>query len=120
MDDATAGSKQDFARRSLAVRPKLAMGDSWFCGNRDLRYRLWAHAASVGEEKVKAAKSFESMQRPQQRLAYVIPVTLVVIFVLLYLNTRSRRGWPEALIKYSLLSCMGRFVPAGSRTLVVT
>jgi hypothetical protein len=99
MDDATAGSKQVFARRSLAVRPKLGMGDSWFCDNRDLRYRLWAHAASVGEEK-KAAKSFESMQRAQQRLAYVIPVTLVVIFVLLYLNTRSRRGWPEALIKY--------------------
>lgn len=33
--------------------------------------------------------AFESMQRAQQRLAYVIPVTLAVIFVLLYLNTRS-------------------------------
>jgi Cu(I)/Ag(I) efflux system membrane protein CusA/SilA len=33
--------------------------------------------------------AFESMQRAQQRLAYVIPMTLAVIFVLLYLNTRS-------------------------------
>jgi Cu(I)/Ag(I) efflux system membrane protein CusA/SilA len=33
--------------------------------------------------------SFEAMQRAQQRLAYVIPLTLLVIFVLLYLNTRS-------------------------------
>jgi len=29
------------------------------------------------------------MQRAQQRLVYVIPVTLAVIFLLLYLNTRS-------------------------------
>ena len=33
--------------------------------------------------------AFESMQRSQKRLAYVIPVTLGVIFVLLYINTRS-------------------------------
>jgi Cu(I)/Ag(I) efflux system membrane protein CusA/SilA len=33
--------------------------------------------------------AFESMQRAEERLAYVIPVTLVVIFLLLYLNTRS-------------------------------
>jgi Cu(I)/Ag(I) efflux system membrane protein CusA/SilA len=33
--------------------------------------------------------SFESMQRAQKRLTYVIPLTLLVIFVLLYLNTRS-------------------------------
>jgi copper/silver efflux system protein len=33
--------------------------------------------------------SYESMQRANQRLLYVIPVTLLVIFVLLYLNTRS-------------------------------
>ncbi len=33
--------------------------------------------------------SFESMQRVKQRLMYVIPLTLVVIIVLLYLNTGS-------------------------------
>src|SRR5713226_9491320 len=33
--------------------------------------------------------SFESMQRAGQRLTYVIPVTLAVIFLLLYLNTRA-------------------------------
>jgi Cu(I)/Ag(I) efflux system membrane protein CusA/SilA len=33
--------------------------------------------------------SFEAMQRAKQRLMYVIPLTLVVIFLLLYLNTRS-------------------------------
>ncbi|HJT76874.1 MAG TPA: CusA/CzcA family heavy metal efflux RND transporter [Gemmataceae bacterium] len=33
--------------------------------------------------------AFESMQRAQQRLAYVIPITLALIFLLLYLNTRS-------------------------------
>jgi Cu(I)/Ag(I) efflux system membrane protein CusA/SilA len=33
--------------------------------------------------------SYQAMQRAGQRLAYVIPVTLLVIFVLLYLNTRS-------------------------------
>ncbi|MDQ6748599.1 MAG: efflux RND transporter permease subunit, partial [Candidatus Dormibacteraeota bacterium] len=33
--------------------------------------------------------AFESMQRSQKRLSYVIPVTLGVIFVLLYISTRS-------------------------------
>jgi Cu(I)/Ag(I) efflux system membrane protein CusA/SilA len=33
--------------------------------------------------------SYESMQRASRRLTYVIPLTLLVIFVLLYLNTRS-------------------------------
>jgi Cu(I)/Ag(I) efflux system membrane protein CusA/SilA len=33
--------------------------------------------------------SFEGMQRATQRLTYVIPLTLLVIFLLLYLNTRS-------------------------------
>ncbi len=33
--------------------------------------------------------AFEGMQRAAQRLRYVIPVTLALIFVLLYLNTRS-------------------------------
>jgi Cu(I)/Ag(I) efflux system membrane protein CusA/SilA len=33
--------------------------------------------------------SFEGMQRAGQRLTYVIPITLLVIFVLLYLNARS-------------------------------
>src|SRR5207245_5810853 len=33
--------------------------------------------------------AYEGMQRSSQRLTYVIPVTLLVIFVLLYLNTRS-------------------------------
>jgi Cu(I)/Ag(I) efflux system membrane protein CusA/SilA len=33
--------------------------------------------------------SFESMQRASKRLTYVIPITLVVIFLLLYLNARS-------------------------------
>ncbi len=33
--------------------------------------------------------AFEAMQRAQRRLMYVIPLTLLVIFVLLYLNTRS-------------------------------
>ena len=33
--------------------------------------------------------AYESMQRAGERLRYVIPVTLLVIFVLLYLNTKS-------------------------------
>jgi Cu(I)/Ag(I) efflux system membrane protein CusA/SilA len=33
--------------------------------------------------------SFEGMQRAGQRLMYVIPITLALIFVLLYVNTRS-------------------------------
>ncbi|HZW34576.1 MAG TPA: CusA/CzcA family heavy metal efflux RND transporter [Isosphaeraceae bacterium] len=33
--------------------------------------------------------AYESMQRAQRRLTYVIPLTLLVIFVLLYLNTGS-------------------------------
>jgi Cu(I)/Ag(I) efflux system membrane protein CusA/SilA len=33
--------------------------------------------------------SYEGMQRAAQRLTYVIPITLAVIFVLLYLNSRS-------------------------------
>jgi Cu(I)/Ag(I) efflux system membrane protein CusA/SilA len=33
--------------------------------------------------------SFESMERAARRLTYVIPITLLVIFVLLYLNTGS-------------------------------
>ncbi|HEY5163675.1 MAG TPA: efflux RND transporter permease subunit [Terriglobales bacterium] len=33
--------------------------------------------------------SYEGMQRAGRRLMYVIPITLAVIFVLLYLNTRS-------------------------------
>jgi Cu(I)/Ag(I) efflux system membrane protein CusA/SilA len=33
--------------------------------------------------------AYEGMQRSNQRLKYVIPVTLLVIFVLLYFNTRS-------------------------------
>src|SRR6185369_15029308 len=33
--------------------------------------------------------SFEGMQRAAQRLQYVIPLTLALIFVLLYLNSKS-------------------------------
>jgi Cu(I)/Ag(I) efflux system membrane protein CusA/SilA len=33
--------------------------------------------------------AYESMQRSNQRLTYMIPLTLLVIFLLLYLNTRS-------------------------------
>jgi len=33
--------------------------------------------------------SFEAMQRASRRLLYVVPLTLLVIFLLLYLNTRS-------------------------------
>ena len=33
--------------------------------------------------------AYEGMQRSNQRLKYVIPVTLLLIFVLLYFNTRS-------------------------------
>ena len=32
---------------------------------------------------------FESMQRAQQRLMFVVPLTLFIIFVIIYLNTRS-------------------------------
>lgn len=32
---------------------------------------------------------YESMQRAQQRLMYVVPMTLFIIFVIIYLNTRS-------------------------------
>jgi Cu(I)/Ag(I) efflux system membrane protein CusA/SilA len=32
---------------------------------------------------------YESMQRAQQRLLFVVPLTLFIIFVIIYLNTRS-------------------------------
>jgi Cu(I)/Ag(I) efflux system membrane protein CusA/SilA len=32
---------------------------------------------------------YESMQRAQQRLMFVVPLTLFIIFVIIYLNTRS-------------------------------
>ena len=32
---------------------------------------------------------FESMQRAQQRLMFVVPLTLFIIFIIIYLNTRS-------------------------------
>ncbi|HBI46228.1 MAG TPA: CusA/CzcA family heavy metal efflux RND transporter [Planctomycetales bacterium] len=56
-----------------------------------------AQAKAMVEQNVKLpagyhlewSGSYESMQRSNRRLAYVIPVTLLVIFVLLYFSTRS-------------------------------
>src|SRR5206468_4684564 len=56
-----------------------------------------AEAKAMVEQNVKLppgydlewSGAYEGMQRSNQRLKYVIPVTLVVIFVLLYFNTRS-------------------------------
>jgi copper/silver efflux system protein len=60
------GSYMDDARKAVTRMVKLSPG-----------YRLeWSG-------------SFEGMQRAAQRLKFVIPVTLGLIFVLLYLNTRS-------------------------------
>ena len=60
------GGYMDDARKAVARMVKLPAG-----------YRLeWSG-------------SFEGMQRAAQRLTYVIPITLAVIFVLLYLNSRS-------------------------------
>ena len=39
--------------------------------------------------RIEWSGSFESMQRAQKRLMYVIPLTLLIIIVLLYLNARS-------------------------------
>ena len=39
---------------------------------------------------------YESMERVRQRLKIVLPVTLFLIFILLYMNTRSRRSWRTA------------------------
>jgi Cu(I)/Ag(I) efflux system membrane protein CusA/SilA len=60
------GSYMDDARKAVAGMVKLPPG-----------YRLeWSG-------------SFEGMQRAAQRLQYVIPITLGLIFILLYLNSRS-------------------------------
>ena len=64
--DRDTGSYMNDARSAVAKMVKLPTG-----------YRLvWSG-------------SYEGMQRAAQRLAYVIPITLGVIFVLLYLNSRS-------------------------------
>jgi Cu(I)/Ag(I) efflux system membrane protein CusA/SilA len=64
--DRDLGSYVEDARKMVAQEVKLPEG-----------YRLeWSG-------------SFEGMQRASQRLAYVIPFTLAVIIVLLYLNARS-------------------------------
>jgi len=39
--------------------------------------------------RIEWSGSYESMKRAQKRLMYVIPITLLIIFVLLYMNTRS-------------------------------
>jgi Cu(I)/Ag(I) efflux system membrane protein CusA/SilA len=39
--------------------------------------------------RIEWSGSYESMQRAQKRLAYVIPLTLLIIMILLYLNARS-------------------------------
>jgi Cu(I)/Ag(I) efflux system membrane protein CusA/SilA len=60
------GSYMNDARREVAKMVKLPTG-----------YRLeWSG-------------SYEGMQRAAQRLTYVIPITLALIFVLLYLNSKS-------------------------------
>lgn len=60
------GSYMNDARKAVAEMVKLPAG-----------YRLeWSG-------------SYEGMQRAQQRLMYVIPITLAIISVLLYLNARS-------------------------------
>lgn len=64
--DRDTGSYMDDARRIVGEMVKLPPG-----------YRLqWSG-------------SYEGMQRASQRLQYVIPITLTVIFLLLYLNARS-------------------------------
>ena len=64
--DRDTGSYMDDARKAVAAMVKLPAG-----------YRLeWSG-------------SFEGMQRAGRRLMYVIPITLALISVLLYLNARS-------------------------------
>jgi len=64
--DRDIGSYMNDARKAVADMVKLPAG-----------YRLeWSG-------------SYEGMQRAQQRLLYVIPITLALIVVLLYLNARS-------------------------------
>lgn len=64
--DRDAGSYMDDARKAVAETVKLPVG-----------YRLeWSG-------------SFEGMQRAGRRLMYVIPITLALITMLLYLNARS-------------------------------
>jgi len=64
--DRDAGSYMDDARKAVAETVKLPAG-----------YRLeWSG-------------SFEGMQRAGRRLMYVIPITLALITMLLYLNARS-------------------------------
>jgi len=45
--------------------------------------------------RIEWAGSYESMKRAQKRLAYVIPLTLLIIVILLYMNARS---WPKVAI----------------------
>ena len=66
MAERDMGSYMDDARKAVAAMVKLPAG-----------YRLeWSG-------------SYEGMQRAAQRLKYVIPITLALIFVLLYFNSRS-------------------------------
>jgi Cu(I)/Ag(I) efflux system membrane protein CusA/SilA len=64
--DIDVGTYVQNAKKTVAERIKLPMGYTI----------VWS-----GE--------FEYMQRAQERLMYVIPMTLFIIFVIIYLNTRS-------------------------------
>ncbi|HXZ60499.1 MAG TPA: CusA/CzcA family heavy metal efflux RND transporter [Steroidobacteraceae bacterium] len=80
------GSYMNDARRAVAAMVKLPPG-----------YRLeWSG-------------SYEGMQRAAQRLKYVIPITLALIFVLLYFNSRSL---PKVLIVLAAVpfSLVGAFL----------
>jgi len=83
----------------MVVRSEGARPNAWvYVDIKDIDVGTYVrNAKKVVAEKVKLptgyniiwSGEYESMQRAQQRLMYVVPMTLFIIFIIIYLNTRS-------------------------------
>ncbi len=83
----------------MVVRSEDARPNSWvYVDIKDIDVGTYVqNAKRTVAEKIKMppgyniiwSGEYEYMQRAQQRLMYVIPMTLFIIFVIIYLNTRS-------------------------------
>lgn len=83
----------------MVVRSEDARPNSWvYVDIKDIDVGTYVqNAKRTVAEKIKLpagyniiwSGEYEYMQRAQQRLMYVIPMTLFIIFVIIYLNTRS-------------------------------
>ena len=83
----------------MVVRSEGTRPNAWvYVDIKDIDVGTYVQSAKrIVAEKVKLptgytliwSGEYESMQRAQQRLMFVVPLTLFIIFVIIYLNTRS-------------------------------